>query len=287
MTAIVCGWNPELWNSWDYETVVGHVRESGRILERWSVGRHRDIAPRAEAWLLLQGQSRYGRGLIGHGIVTSEVFETEHYSDPARTLRYVDIEWDALLPLGSQIPSAVLADAVPRVRWDSFRESGRTLPAESEPELRRLWQEYGPRQDGDPVFLIPGTYPEGAVTRVEVNRYERSPEARRRCLAFHGTSCAACGFSFQEHYGEVAKDFVHVHHIVPVSRLGPGYQLDPEADLVPLCANCHNVAHLGVSVPRSVAEIRAMIAGAGYLPGRLVSSEKLQAQDDAKRILGQ
>lgn len=120
-----------------------------------------------------------------------------------------------------------------------------------------------------------------------MNRYERSPEARRVCLAYYGTSCKACGFSFEARYGAVVKDVIHVHHIVPASQLGPDYQLDPMNDLVPLCANCHNVAHLGVTVPRSVQKLKALIAGAGHLTGSTVSQKELAAQRDAKWILDQ
>jgi 5-methylcytosine-specific restriction protein A len=120
-----------------------------------------------------------------------------------------------------------------------------------------------------------------------VSRYERSPEARRICLAFHGTSCAACSFSFEVTYGDIGKDFIHVHHVVPVSQLGSGYRLDPVSDLIPLCANCHAMTHQGVSTPRTVAELRRAIAAAGHMPGQIVGDMALAAQDAAHRILEQ
>ena len=134
---------------------------------------------------------------------------------------------------------------------------------------------------------MPGTVPAAAVTRVEVNQYEHSPDARRVCVAHHGTSCAVCGFSFEIAYGEIGKDFIPVHHLVPVSQLGSAYELDPITDLVPLCANCHAMAHHGVRTPRSVAELRRIMAAAGFLTGQSVTPEQLQAQQDARRILEQ
>ncbi|HEY8702129.1 MAG TPA: HNH endonuclease [Arthrobacter sp.] len=287
MAAIILGWNPDRWNDWDYDAVLERVAETGQVRERWSIGRQRNVLPGTDVWLFLQGQSQHGRGLIGHGLVASEPYAAEHYSDPTGVLPYVSVVFDAMLPLGSQVPLDVLAEAVPAVRWRSLPGSGRHLPPSAEPILRRLWQDLGPIMDSDPISLTPGTYPEGAVARVEVNRYERGTEARRVCLAYHGTSCDACGFSFEVHYGEVGKDFIHVHHIVPVARLGAGYTLDPIADLVPLCANCHSMAHLGVRSPRTVSELRALIAAAGHLPGQVVDQRSSTAQDDAARILGQ
>ncbi|PTT70851.1 HNH endonuclease, partial [Arthrobacter sp. HMWF013] len=137
----------------------------------------------------------------------------------------------------------------------------------------------------DAACLVPGSYPREAVSRVEVNRYERDPAARRVCLAFHGTSCAACGFSFEAAYGAMGEGFVHVHHTVPASLLGRGYQLDPVADLVPLCANCHAMAHRGVSTPRTVSELRSIIGASGHVRGETLSEQALEAQADARRIL--
>jgi 5-methylcytosine-specific restriction protein A len=45
------------------------------------------------------------------------------------------------------------------------------------------------------------TFPEGAVTRVEVNKYERDPHARKECLEHYGYRCAVCKFSFEDRYG--------------------------------------------------------------------------------------
>ncbi|MBB6402800.1 HNH endonuclease [Arthrobacter sp. AZCC_0090] len=286
MAAIILAWNPGLWNGWNYDAVIEQVAETGQFLGRWSVGRHRSIEPGTQAWLLLQGRGEHGRGLIGHGVVMSESYEAPKYSEPSNTMRYVSVVFDALLPLGDQIPSIVLASEVPGVAWKSLRASGRTIPSESEPDLQRLWREQGPAVS-DPCQTVPGSYPDGAVSRVEMNRYERSPEARRICLAFHGTSCAACSFSFEITYGDIGKDFMHVHHVVPASQLGDGYRLDPVADLVPLCPNCHAMAHQGVSTPRTVAELRRAIATAGHLPGQIVDDRALAAQDAAHRILEQ
>ncbi len=286
MTAIILGWNPARWNEWNYQAVVERVAATGLYLEPWSVGRHKDIAAGTDAWLLLQG--RHGRGLIGHGVVLSQQPEPgAHYSEPGRTAMYVTVAFDALLPLGEQIPVGVLQEEATGVPWDGVYGSGLAVGPPEEANIRALWSEFGPPPGPDPTEPVPGTYPEGSVSRVEVNRYERNPEARQACIAYHGSNCAACGFSFEVSYGEVGRDFIHVHHVVPVSQLGGDYQLDPITDLVPLCANCHAMAHQGVSTPRTVAELRRIIAGAGFLAGSTVSREELEAEREARRMLEQ
>ncbi|UPU35269.1 HNH endonuclease [Geomonas paludis] len=85
--------------------------------------------------------------------------------------------------------------------------------------------------------------PEGAKFSVEVNRYERSLVNRAACIAVHGVKCVACGFDFGERYGDVGRGFIEVHHRVPVSKMGSSYVVNPVTDLVPLCSNCHSIAH--------------------------------------------
>ena len=46
-------------------------------------------------------------------------------------------------------------------------------------------------------------------------------------------------------YGELGQGFIHVHHIVPISKIGKEYKIDPINDLVPVCPNCHAMLHRG------------------------------------------
>lgn len=100
--------------------------------------------------------------------------------------------------------------------------------------------------------------PEGAKMRIEVNRYERDRRNRAAALAIHGHRCMACGTDMAERYGPVAEGLIEVHHIVPVSEVGPGYIINPESDLVPLCPDCHSVAHRR-SPPYSIKELQSML----------------------------
>lgn len=99
---------------------------------------------------------------------------------------------------------------------------------------------------------------EGAVRVVELDAYERNPEARRRCLSHHGTKCSVCDFSFESIYGEIAAGFIHVHHLRPLSEAGAEHVVDPIRDLRPVCPNCHAVIHLGGGC-RSIEEMRGLL----------------------------
>jgi predicted HNH restriction endonuclease len=107
-------------------------------------------------------------------------------------------------------------------------------------------------------YREPEVITEGAVHRVLVNAYERSPEARRKCIEHHGAACSVCGMTFGSVYGEMADGFIHVHHLKPLSEIGEEYEVDPVADLRPVCPNCHAVIHLG-NASRTIEEVRQLV----------------------------
>jgi 5-methylcytosine-specific restriction protein A len=47
--------------------------------------------------------------------------------------------------------------------------------------------------------------------------------------------------------------------LVPLSEVSDEYEVDPIADLRPICPNCHAVLHLGGRT-RTVEEVKALIA---------------------------
>jgi 5-methylcytosine-specific restriction protein A len=85
---------------------------------------------------------------------------------------------------------------------------------------------------------------EGDPFEVISRRYERRSVNREICLSIRGRRCYCCGLDFGEVYGPDADGYIEVHHTTPASEMGPGYRINPIADLVPICSNCHSVVHL-------------------------------------------
>ena len=100
---------------------------------------------------------------------------------------------------------------------------------------------------------------EGRTSKRYITTYERNPKYRKQAIAIHGDSCFACGFNFGKFYGEYAEGYIHVHHIIPVSVLEEPKAIDPETDLVPLCANCHSVVHRKKDETLSIDKLRVLI----------------------------
>ncbi|MEH6393338.1 HNH endonuclease [Pseudoalteromonas sp.] len=99
---------------------------------------------------------------------------------------------------------------------------------------------------------------EGQELSYQLTKYERSSKARQQCIEHHGVKCKVCDLNFESLYGDIGRGFIHVHHIVPVSRQKDEYQIDPINDLIPVCPNCHSMLHRR-DPPHSIEELRAIL----------------------------
>ena len=160
------------------------------------------------------------------------------------------------------------ADTLARLTWHNLgyrlgQHFGPQSPAEIDRAYEVAAREYA-QSNKESRHLFPDEIDEvtplreGAQYQVTVNAYERDPRARRQCVAHYGTSCVICGFSFGAVYGEIAKDFIHVHHVRPLAEVGAEYSVDPVADLRPVCPNCHAVIHLHKPA-LSIQEVAALL----------------------------
>lgn len=99
---------------------------------------------------------------------------------------------------------------------------------------------------------------EGGKKRVVVNAYERDPKARQLCIDKYGYNCRVCGLNFENKYGEIGKNFIHVHHLKPLSDLKDEYEVNPREDLKPVCPNCHAMLHKK-KPPYGIEELKKLI----------------------------
>ena len=155
-----------------------------------------------------------------------------------------------------QIQRMVADDIVVRV---FYRTSDRTpfvyhgiakvLDLKDETPVKVIWDfgsggEGQRRQEQLPEEVDPNTrYIEGATKVITVNAYERNPAARRACIAHYGASCQACGMDFGDVYGDAAAGYIHVHLVTPLSEITGEREIDPIADMIPVCPNCHAILH--------------------------------------------
>ena len=123
-------------------------------------------------------------------------------------------------------------------------QAGNSLSSSLKQYIRFLSSKYDPRSDEykrDNEDI--GKHADGKVMCGHLTTFERKKCNRDACLAKHGYKCQVCGFDFEEHYGELGRHFIEVHHIVPLSTIRREYIINPETDLIPLCSNCHSMIH--------------------------------------------
>ena len=269
MDAYLLTWKP---TEWGYEQLSHYLQrfEDGNKTLRWSAGTSKKIPLGSRVFLTRQGVGP--RGIFGSGFTASEAFEAPHYNEELRnqgkTAIFVDVTFDSLYDPRTQIKIGIeeLTELHPTI-WNA-QGSGKKIPFDAAASLSKLWL----KRTGITLPLFPDeledgeAYFEGARQSVTVNRFERDPEARLKCIVKWGTSCAVCGFHFEYFYGALGKGYIHVHHLKPLAEIGKQCQVDPVNDLRPVCPNCHAMLHRKKPA-LTIEELRALITSYGKTVG--------------------
>jgi 5-methylcytosine-specific restriction enzyme A len=84
------------------------------------------------------------------------------------------------------------------------------------------------------------------LTRMHrVRERNRELVKRKRAAVLRETgrlAGGACGFDFNDNYGEHGRGFIEVHCLLPLYALAPGSRTRMQ-DLTVPCANCHRMVH--------------------------------------------
>jgi predicted HNH restriction endonuclease len=104
--------------------------------------------------------------------------------------------------------------------------------------------------------------PEGRKRLALHQRAERDPRLaenkKRASLQRTGAlGCEVCGFEFGIMYGELGRDFIEVHHRIPLS-LKRRPSVTKLEDLATVCSNCHRMLHRG-DPPPDITELRRIV----------------------------
>lgn len=123
------------------------------------------------------------------------------------------------------------------------------------------------------LTLYNETVQEGAAQQRNTTVYKRSSRLRDAAIEHYTAEdgriyCAACGFSFEEFYGEYGRGFIEIHHLKPIYSYT---EVEMEQDLTdalsnvaPLCANCHRMVHRERGKILPVEALRRIISDARH-----------------------
>ncbi|WP_405466131.1 HNH endonuclease [Streptomyces jietaisiensis] len=138
---------------------------------------------------------------------------------------------------------------------------------------------------GDDDDLSDYSAPEGRLLMSQHKRRERSKGLRKKKIAavlkHDGTlACEACGFDFEEVYGDRGSGYIECHHVVPLHEAGEG--LTRLNDLALICANCHRMIHRCAPWP-TPEELRDLIEHRRDTAARIPAQQN-QAREHAGHI---
>ena len=242
-------WNPKRWTWETLEQDIEQVDLTGKCTQRWSCGNTKSIQPGDRIFLVKVGTEP--KGIVGEGFSTTEPFPERHWSGENKEAFYIDIDFEVLLnPDKEPILTIDILNTgnLSQQSWTP-QASGISIRPELVDELEAVWFDFLTTQKIRHNPFVPEanqskkTYTEGKPNQVTLTKYERSPFARKKCIEHFGLSCVVCGFNFEKTYGQIGKDFIHVHHLRQVANVGKTYEVDPIKDLRPVCPNCHSIIH--------------------------------------------
>lgn len=254
MATYLLNYNPIRWEWKDIDTAINQLKQNGSYIDSWSCGNRKNIEVGNRVFVIKLGTEE--RGIIASGWVYNGWYQDVSWDEEkvksGRLANYIDVDFDIILNPKKNILryEELQKGKLGKMEW-SNQSSGIIIPSDIAIELEKIWGSYNNTiiQSRNRNELIPeeivnsNSYFEGATTKILVNRFERNAKARRVCIEHYGCKCHACKVVLEDIYGDRAKEFIHVHHIVSLGKIGKEYKLNPIKDLRPLCPNCHAVIH--------------------------------------------
>lgn len=254
-------WNPKRWTWVTLENDIERVRQASNFQIRWSCGKTKSIKLGDRAFLIKVGTEP--KGIIAAGYVTTTPTLDKHWGDESTNSLYVQIQFEALLnPNKNILPLEVLKTGNLAAQNWTPQSSGISIRPELVDELEVLWSDLLSNQYDEQSHFISidkaeGIFKEGTPKQSLTTSYERNPFARKKCLEHYGYSCSICNFNFEDTYGEIGRNFIHVHHLNQISTFGKEYHVNPIKDLRPVCPNCHYMIHKR-NPPFTIEEIKSV-----------------------------
>lgn len=257
-------WNPKKWNWPTLEQDIKQVDLTGRCSQRWSCGNTKSIQVGDRIFLLKVGEEP--KGIIASGFATSTPFREQHWRDEDKEALYINADFEVILnPEQEQILTVDILNtgSLAKQNWQPMG-SGISVRPELVDKLEMIWFDILTTQKNKHNPFIPTdsnsqkVYVEGTPNQIIITKYERNPFARKKCLEYYGYTCVICDFNFEKTFGEVGKNFIHVHHLTQVATIGKTYEIDPIKDLRPVCPNCHSIIHRQ-KTPMSIEYVKQLI----------------------------
>ena len=243
MKAFLLTWNPVIWGWKNIEEDIDNLQNNEYIETQWDCSskqpREGDIF-----FIIALGKSPK-KGIFCSGIV-SELFEDmpslidETKISNGRVIGQINYLLD---PNKNDILELnYLNEIFPDQKW-SPQNGGIEINEKYLNSLLKLWNDFIVKEIKYNKKIIHKEYWEGNVQKKLYTIYERNIDARNDCIKINGFTCNVCGIKLEDIYGDIGKDFIHVHHKKFHSSIKKVHKIDPKTELTTVCPNCHSMLH--------------------------------------------
>lgn len=194
--------NPSRWppGSPDPQFVIDQARrfQAGEQLvsSEWATNTKHGHVAGERVYLLVQGDGRRGIVASGH-LASGETKEGRHWRGDGSMSTYVEVDWDAFVPVDDALPTPELAATAPSTAWQPNSSGTRVKPADEE-AVETAWQAHL-----DTLGSAGGGKDRGAPpdpdeierSYIEAKRLVRRHQRRFRQLLLnhYAAECAYCG----------------------------------------------------------------------------------------------
>jgi 5-methylcytosine-specific restriction protein A len=247
-------WNPQKWEWDNLPRLAEQTAEGKKVSYSWSCGVTKRIEIGSRIFLMRLGRS--ARGIVGAGRATTRPFFDEHWNEEKRRIGKkglrINCDWDTLLDSKTQniLPLETLRTGrLADFNWTP-QASGVEVDSGIARELESVWSAcvkglnlISARLDQELAAV------EGEKRWALIRHRKREQKLRIAKLADfknkHGSlfcEVSGCGFNFEKVYGDLGKDFAHVHHLKPLGSRNTSSKTSL-AELAVVCANCHAMIH--------------------------------------------
>lgn len=200
--------------------------------------------------------------MIGSGWATSSSRKRRHWDRKKRKAGkktwYVDVDWDALVPVKRRLPRDALKTTILRPSLLNAQSSGFSIEAQEAEKLEKRWARHLKRPVSIAALAQGMQASEGDTIEQKVYRRKRDRKLRDLAMENSDGTCEACERDFSKLLDKMGLRVLQVHHRKQLAR-SDAPRITKLADLAVVCANCHSLIHFDPQTALPVEKLRSML----------------------------
>jgi len=240
MAMYLLTWNPKKWK-WDkIDEDIKEIQIKGYIEYEWSC--YSKQPKNGDLFFIMMVNTK-NNGVFCSGVVDS--LEKNTHSEFNKTQKSNTLHGKINILLNPKKDNILNVNTLKEKfriqRWEP-QQSGIEIKTIIQDEFRDLWINFLNKKTK--YKNVKKEFLEGNIQQRLYTFRERDSSARDECLKHFGYTCQICKKSLEEIYGEIGKNYIHVHHINFLANTKGTHKVDPIKDLIPVCPNCHSMLHV-------------------------------------------